>query len=325
MKSALASVSNRKTSIELHLQLWSAWTFGGCPKPRSFTFIWLWLILPEDKAPDPSWWEPIALSKHACFDLWWVGYPANPHTPFPALLLASLLVWLASIWGASYGIGEIVSGWWLWHWFCPVFDLRWWERTYIEYDTPTYHCLSFSFTNTTKSKKLELSLSIGIPSNANHTSSPIIIIMSSPTYTQFHTLTHPQHAHRHGSISSTTSTSSTGSNGPIFSSAYRRDSIAAPVSTRPRRASEADPFAAHRDTNYNPFESTIKPRRGSVPLVEPLSTSPTSTSPTEPSPPVGMQRDRRMSREWDASKVPPSKFQRPEGKAPIWNISTWYG
>ncbi|KAF8425681.1 hypothetical protein EV426DRAFT_531802 [Tirmania nivea] len=29
-----------------------------------------------------------------------------------------------------------------------------------------------------------------------------------------------------------------------------------------------------------------------------------------------MQKDRRMSREWDASKVPPSKFQRPEGS--IW-------
>jgi len=27
----------------------------------------------------------------------------------------------------------------------------------------------------------------------------------------------------------------------------------------------------------------------------------------------GAALDRRMSREWDASKVPPSKFQRPEG------------
>jgi len=135
--------------------------------------------------------------------------------------------------------------------------------------------------------------------------------MTSPTYTQFHTQTHPQHAHRHGSVSSTSSTSSIGG-GPIFSSAYRRDSIAAqPNALRPRRASEADPFAAQRDPNYNLFDSPSRGRRDSDPTVEPTFTSPTSTSP-----PVGMQRDRRMSREWDASKVPPSKFQRPEGS--IW-------
>lgn len=29
--------------------------------------------------------------------------------------------------------------------------------------------------------------------------------------------------------------------------------------------------------------------------------------------PMGTPIDRRMSREWDASKVPPSRFQKPEG------------
>lgn len=134
--------------------------------------------------------------------------------------------------------------------------------------------------------------------------------MSSPTYTQFHTLTHPQHAHRHSSVSSTSSTTSATS-GPLFYPANRRDSITAtsPVAmvTKPRRTSEeVDPFAAQRDPNYSPFSTSHKPRRDSEPL-ELLSSSP---------PPMGMQRDRRMSREWDASKVPPSKFQRPEGS--IW-------
>ncbi|RPB19530.1 hypothetical protein L211DRAFT_853173 [Terfezia boudieri ATCC MYA-4762] len=133
--------------------------------------------------------------------------------------------------------------------------------------------------------------------------------MASPAYTQFHTETHPQHAHRHSSISSTTSTSSATS-GPILSSVYRRDSIPTtlPTAIRSRRASDVDPFAVQRDPNYNPFSSS--PTRRSSDQMEPMSTSPTGT------PPMGMQGDRRMSREWDASKVPPSKFQRPEGS--IW-------
>jgi len=140
--------------------------------------------------------------------------------------------------------------------------------------------------------------------------------MSSPTYTQFHAATHPQHAHRHSSISSTTSTSSATS-GPILSSAYRRDSTAAapPTAIKARRASDVDPFAAQRDPNYNPFDSS--PTRRDSESMEPMSTSPTGTSPmTSPTrtPPMGMQKDRRMSREWDASKVPPSKFQRREGE-----------
>ncbi|KAF8470196.1 hypothetical protein BDZ91DRAFT_761478 [Kalaharituber pfeilii] len=130
--------------------------------------------------------------------------------------------------------------------------------------------------------------------------------MSSPTYTQFNTATHPRHHHRRGSVSSNGSTSSIGSTGggPILSSAWRRDSIAAspPATIRPRRASEADPFAAQRDSIQK-----ITPhhyRRES-----------------EPATPVGNEqeptviKDRRMSREWDASKVPPSRFQRPEGKS----------
>ncbi|KAF8437396.1 hypothetical protein BGX38DRAFT_1145153 [Terfezia claveryi] len=134
--------------------------------------------------------------------------------------------------------------------------------------------------------------------------------MASPTYTQFHTETHPQHAHRHSSISSTTSTSSATS-GPILSSVNRRDSIPAtlPTGIKSRRASDVDPFSVQRDPNYNPFSSSPTRRRSSEQM-EPMSTSPTET------PPMGIQSDRRMSREWDASKVPPSKFQRPEGS--IW-------
>lgn len=163
----------------------------------------------------------------------------------------------------------------------------------------------FSYSHPERSRR---SLNLFLPGYSQTFIISKAIDMSSPTYTQFHTATHPQHAHRHSSISSTTSTSSATS-GPILSSAYRRDStLATPATIKPRRASEVDLFAAQRDPNYSPFSPS--PERRDSELMEPMSTSPTGT------PPLGIQRDRRMSREWDASKVPPSKFQRPEGS--IW-------
>ena len=125
--------------------------------------------------------------------------------------------------------------------------------------------------------------------------------MSSPKtlFTQFHADTHPQHAHRQGSISSDGSNSSTCSlSGPVFSSAGRRDSLAPPPVVRSRRASEVDPLTTQKDHSYSPLTSHTQ----------------VESEQTCPSPPAGIQQDRRMSREWDASKVPPSRFQRPEGK-----------
>ncbi|KAI9759746.1 MAG: hypothetical protein M4579_002131 [Chaenotheca gracillima] len=59
-----------------------------------------------------------------------------------------------------------------------------------------------------------------------------------------------------------------------------------------------DPFAAQRSDDNNPFteRSDSVGELGSSP---PIAGSP--------------KRDRRMSKEWDASKVPPSRFQKREG------------
>ncbi|KAL9122697.1 MAG: hypothetical protein Q9187_000753 [Circinaria calcarea] len=62
-----------------------------------------------------------------------------------------------------------------------------------------------------------------------------------------------------------------------------------------------DPFAAQRTTGDDPFAN----QRGQDALPD-LAGSPTGDVPV-------MNRDRRMSKEWDASKVPPSRFQRREG------------
>ncbi|MCJ1236794.1 hypothetical protein MMC14_004776 [Varicellaria rhodocarpa] len=62
-----------------------------------------------------------------------------------------------------------------------------------------------------------------------------------------------------------------------------------------------DPFAAQRTTDNDPFSN----QRGGDGIED------SATSP--PNSPIGMSRDRRMSKEWDASKVPPSRFQRREG------------
>jgi len=120
--------------------------------------------------------------------------------------------------------------------------------------------------------------------------------MTSPTsssFTQFHSNTHPQHSHRFGSTSSTSSTGSHDYSGPNLSSHHWTNTTPDVVKSR-RFSTNEDPFAAHRDPNDNPFASTSASgaRRESEPMT-----------------PI----DRRMSREWDASKVPPSKFQRLPG------------
>jgi len=60
-----------------------------------------------------------------------------------------------------------------------------------------------------------------------------------------------------------------------------------------------DPFAAQRTNDNNPFgdKQDGVPELGSSPPIQ-------SGSP---------KQDRRMSKEWDASKVPPSRFQKREG------------
>jgi len=63
--------------------------------------------------------------------------------------------------------------------------------------------------------------------------------------------------------------------------------------TDARRSSD-DPFASQRevDMKYDMFDTTRPEGVQETPLA---------------------QRDRRMSKEWDASKVPPSRFQKREG------------
>ncbi|KAA6409349.1 MAG: hypothetical protein FRX48_06902 [Lasallia pustulata] len=65
----------------------------------------------------------------------------------------------------------------------------------------------------------------------------------------------------------------------------------------------SDPFAAQRTTDNDPFATTEQTTREPLPdLLQPASADSS-----------GMPRDRRMSKEWDASKVPPSRFQKREG------------
>lgn len=63
-------------------------------------------------------------------------------------------------------------------------------------------------------------------------------------------------------------------------------------------SSSVDPFASQRTADNNPFAESDDAGNSSM-------LSPPSASTT--------QRDRRLSKEWDASKVPPSRFQKPEG------------
>lgn len=124
--------------------------------------------------------------------------------------------------------------------------------------------------------------------------------MTSPTssgFTQFHSNTHPQHSHRFGSTSSTSSAGSNDYTGPSFSSHSWATPTTTTSSTRSRRFSTTnneDPFAAQREPSDPMYSGgSTESRRVSEPMGTPI--------------------DRRMSREWDASKVPPSRFQKPEG------------
>jgi len=70
-----------------------------------------------------------------------------------------------------------------------------------------------------------------------------------------------------------------------------------PINIADEAPTSTDPFAAHREAGNDPFAG----QRENDGLGD-LGTSPSS-------PPT----DRRMSKEWDASKVPPSRFQKREG------------
>lgn len=74
--------------------------------------------------------------------------------------------------------------------------------------------------------------------------------------------------------------------------------------------SSSDPFAAQRTADNNPFAER-RASASSSNAADP-SSSPTLGSPGSPTSPSA-PRDRRMSKEWDASKVPPSRFQKREG------------
>ena len=72
-----------------------------------------------------------------------------------------------------------------------------------------------------------------------------------------------------------------------------------PADSSPTHTQSQDPFASQRETNNNPFDTKdFSNISGSDDMR--LSSSPPA-------------KDRRMSKEWDASKVPPSRFQRREG------------
>lgn len=60
-----------------------------------------------------------------------------------------------------------------------------------------------------------------------------------------------------------------------------------------------DPFASQREANSSPF--------GGDKLADLAGSDDMRLSSSPP------QKDRRMSKEWDASKVPPSRFQKREG------------
>ncbi|EAS27993.3 uncharacterized protein CIMG_12306 [Coccidioides immitis RS] len=64
-----------------------------------------------------------------------------------------------------------------------------------------------------------------------------------------------------------------------------------------------DPFTGRSPSTDSGVIEAESPTQGDARRSDPLSTS-ESKSPL---------RDRRMSKEWDAAKVPPSRFQKPEG------------
>jgi len=71
----------------------------------------------------------------------------------------------------------------------------------------------------------------------------------------------------------------------------------------PAAVGSADPFASQRDTSDNPFSATDG-TKGEAGDVQDSSISP----PNSPN-----SKQRRTSKEWDASKVPPSQFQKRKG------------
>ncbi|KAI9836559.1 MAG: hypothetical protein M1819_001191 [Sarea resinae] len=66
---------------------------------------------------------------------------------------------------------------------------------------------------------------------------------------------------------------------------------------------DADPFAAQRTPDNDPFSRTDS--RSSSSSEEVVQEAARMAAP-------GATRDRRLSKEWDASKVPPSRFQKRE-------------
>ena len=78
-------------------------------------------------------------------------------------------------------------------------------------------------------------------------------------------------------------------------------------------AAPQDPFAAQRETGNDPFTAdnrqAIDPDRLAVDDEDAIDDTGVGSNPNSPNSP----RDRRMSREWDASKVPPSQFQKRKG------------
>jgi len=82
---------------------------------------------------------------------------------------------------------------------------------------------------------------------------------------------------------------------------------AVPVDTEPTAGAvdnSADPFAAQREGSDNPFASGEKGPEEAISTEE---------GKDELSPPAEGTKVRRMSKEWDASKVPPSQFQKRKG------------
>jgi len=79
----------------------------------------------------------------------------------------------------------------------------------------------------------------------------------------------------------------------------------ATVDTTPAPAAvgSADPFASQRETSDNPFSATDGTKAEGEAVKESSLSPPNSPE----------QRQRRMSKEWDASKVPPSQFQKRKG------------
>ncbi|KAF2873405.1 hypothetical protein BDV95DRAFT_342052 [Massariosphaeria phaeospora] len=77
------------------------------------------------------------------------------------------------------------------------------------------------------------------------------------------------------------------------------NNVGTDIDTTNQSVEAKDPFASQREAGNDPFEGDkLSELAGSDDMALP-------SSPTD--------KNRRMSKEWDASKVPPSRFQRREG------------